>query len=164
MPHPVRRVHKNSLGPVPFDTIHVPKAMVRKTHSEPQTSLPVLQLPGLLLSNLHKTNRLGDIRLSPQLSPLFPCTSCGKPVPTYRGLQALSVVIPGCPSFHSRARLPTFATGQFRVRGPVSGSPQQAGQDSQIFPTCFALPTENVKLVLETAHFASISNRYFLGY
>src|SRR5260370_2759949 len=27
---------------------------------------------------------LHDILLSPQFSPLFPCTSCGKPVPTYR--------------------------------------------------------------------------------
>src|SRR6267154_4455173 len=38
-----------------------------------------------------KLNRLLCIRLSPQFSPLFPCTNCGKPVLPYRGLWRLSV-------------------------------------------------------------------------
>src|SRR5437660_4825177 len=38
-----------------------------------------------------KLNRLMCIHLSPQFSPLFPCTIYGKPVLPYRGLWRLSV-------------------------------------------------------------------------
>src|SRR5216684_7162868 len=38
-----------------------------------------------------KLNMLVYIRLSPRFSPLFPCTTCGKPVLPYRGSRGLSV-------------------------------------------------------------------------
>src|SRR6267378_3330487 len=130
MPHPVRRVHKNSLVPVPFDTIHVPKAMVRKTH------------------------KLCDVRLSPQLSPLFPCTSCGKPVLTYRRRQALSVVIPGCPSFHSRAPA-DFRDRPISHARPCLGKAAATRAGISNLPRCpVSAPTENVTLVPEMARIA----------
>ena len=36
---------------------------------------------------------LHTVPLSPQFSPRFPCTSCGKPVPKYRGFRTPFVVI-----------------------------------------------------------------------
>src|SRR6266852_2775748 len=46
-------------------------------------------------------NKLNGSRLSPQFSPRFPCTSCGKPVPTYRRFRAPFVVTPCSQTFHS---------------------------------------------------------------
>ena len=88
--------------PVPVDTIPSRKPMVRKSHFWPQTShlVPVVlpQNP----PNLQKINILSWFRLSPQFSPLFPCTRCGKPVPSYRRFWLLSVVTPGHPTFQLR--------------------------------------------------------------
>jgi hypothetical protein len=75
--------------------------MVRKVHFWPQTShlVPVVlpQNP----SKLQKISMLSGFRLSPQFSPLFPCTSCGKPVPSDRRFWLPFVVTPGRPAFQA---------------------------------------------------------------
>jgi len=80
--------------------------MVQKTHFATQTSLLVPLSSGPSFSNQRKTNRLPAIRLSPQFSPRFPCTGCGKPVPTYRRLLLLWSFVPLRFTARWSARLP----------------------------------------------------------
>ena len=70
--------------------------MVRKSHFWLQTGLLV---PSLLASTYGMkliTNNLRLFSLSPQFSPRFLCTSCGKPDHSYRG-SCCSCVVTGAP-------------------------------------------------------------------
>src|SRR5713226_3089985 len=89
---------------------------------------------------------LHSVRLSPQFSPLFPCTSCGKPVLTYRRFRAPSVVIPGSPTFQAlsvrqRSRPPPS------LDRPPFGQPDASWTVVSILPRCPVSPTIKERLI-----------------
>jgi hypothetical protein len=63
----------------------VPKAMVPRAHFRAQTRILVILVSAPNACNMLKIMVLEYRTLSPQFSPVFPCPSCGKPDPPYRG-------------------------------------------------------------------------------
>ena len=77
------------------------------------------------------TNQLLHYALSPQFSPRFPCTCCGKPGRSYRGFARSVVVISPRPPYRPEAGATPIATPGASVRGRgLSCARSSSGRES----------------------------------